>query len=366
MRLPWYRARLGWRIGVRQLSFLCLQLQAYVDAGFPFTEAWRLMGQSSDHPRLRRLCRQIHLDLTAGRPLREALRPHEGALPRFFINMMTSAERSGSYLGVLRTLQDHYAWLFSLKGEILRAVTYLLANLLLAKVVFLIRDFILAGIDGAGNMGLPERPAATLAAMLARHFGPVVIAIVAAWLLTTAMREWRRLRTPVDLLALTMPGAGGLLKKYCVANFCRMYATQTEAGLHPSNVYRDAASSMGNVILERRLLAWQRFVDDGEPVSEALRRAKVISFEVLALIESSEHAASAGDVLPRIADFEAEQVRTETRAAVKAMIPLMPFVIAGAFFGASFLARAGLPVPVSLVSFMDAAIFLVFFAIFLI
>jgi type II secretory pathway component PulF len=360
LRLPWWRARLSWRFGVRQLYFLCMQLQSYIEAGFPIVEAWRMMGMSTDHPRVRRLCRAVHADLVDGKPLREALQRHEGKLPRFFIKLMTAAERSGSYSEVLRTLQRHYAWLFEIKAEIIRALTYLLANLLLAKVVFLFQAFIFTGIyesaDGQ-TLAWPQNPIATLLRLTQRHFQPTVIAILIAYLLTSLLQEHRRLRWPLDLLGLSLPGIGGVIRRYTVSNFCRMYATLTAAGMHPSGVCRDAASSMGNIPLERRILRWQRFVDDGEPVHEALRRAQAMTPDVLAVFETSDLTSSHGDVLPRVADLMADQTRHQMRAIIRGMMPFTPFIIAIAFFGFA---------PLGLLVMFDVLIFIIFFLIFLI
>ncbi|MBN1477737.1 type II secretion system F family protein [Candidatus Sumerlaeota bacterium] len=358
-RLPWWRARLSWRFGVRQLYFLCLQLQSYIEAGFPIVESWRMMSMSTDHPRVRRLCRAVHADLVDGKPLREALQRHEGKLPRFFIRLMTAAERSGSYGEVLRTLQRHYAWLFEIKAEIIRALTYLLANLLLAKVVFLIRDFILVGIAQSPDktVAWPAEPIVTFLLMTWLTFKPVLIAIILAYLLTSLLQEHRRLRFPLDLLGLSLPGIGGVIRRYSISNFCRMHATLTASGMHPSGVYRDAATSMGNIPLEMRILRWQRFVDDGEPVHEALRRAQVLTPDVLAIFETSDLTSSHGDVLPRMADLMADQTRHQMKAIIRGMMPFTPFIIAIAFFGFA---------PMGLYHLFDVLIFIIFFLIFLI
>jgi type IV pilus assembly protein PilC len=326
----------------------------------------RLMAASSDHLRVRAICRAMGRDLASGKPLREAVGRHEGRLPRFFTLMLASAERSGTYDDVLRTLQRHYAWLTEVKGEILKAVSYPLAVLLLGKVVFWIRDFVLHEVIQSGEMVMPGSPIAGLSGWFWYHFEPVLWAIVVAYGLTTLLREVRGLRVCVDTVGLMLPWVGSLVKRYAVANFCRMYATLTEAGLHPSTVYVDAASSMGNIPLERRIVAWKRFVDDGEPVSAALRRSGVMPADVLALVETSEEAASVGESLPRLADLMTDQIRHEMRALVRAFTPFAPFVIALAFFGPALLAFSPLFALVGIVHPWDVMIFLFFFLLFLI
>lgn len=366
-RLGWWNTAVRWRIGPSHLFFLCLQLRAHIEAGFPITEAWRLAAHSTNHLPLRALCRAVHRDLVAGRPLREALARHEGKIPRFFASMMASAERSGSYTEVIDVLQKHYSWLRSLKGEIVKAAFYPIAVLLLGLLVLTVAAWIIMGINQrGGDFGLPEDPVPTLLLMLWRAFWPALLAMVAAHALTTAMQRVRGLRRTVDALGLITPFIGALIKRHCAANFCRMYATMSAAGAHPSVVYRDAAASMGNTVLERRVLRWQRFVDEGEPVTEALRRAGILPLEMLATMEVAEHTASSDTVLPRVADLIALEVRNEMRAVAQTLVPAAPFLIALCFFGAGLLANIPLVGPFLVGQVFYIVLFVLFFLVFLI
>jgi type IV pilus assembly protein PilC len=359
----WLRASFSWRIGPRALYFTALQLRAYIEAGFPIVEAFHLMARSSDHLRVRAICRAVHTDLRDGGSLRDALRRHEGPLPRHFIEMLAAGEKSGSYDRVLGTLESHNRWLMELAGEIKKVVAYPLFVMLAANGIMAVTRFILQGIEeNSGNLGMPEDGLSSLGAWLWIFFAPVLYSIIGAYLLTTVMRESKRLRAPLDFLGLALPGIGRLVRRYAAANFCRMYATLIEAGHHPSNAYIDTARSMGNIPLERKILAWKRFVDDGEPVSEALRRSGVMPSDVLAIIDTSEYVASADTVLPRFADLLTDQIRMETKMLVKAITPLSPILIVVAFF------------MTGLFSFMignlfnpwNAVIFVLFFLLFLI
>jgi type IV pilus assembly protein PilC len=373
-RSPWSGRRLGWwnvavryRIGPAHLFFLCLQLRSYVEAGFPITEAWRLAAESTNHLPLRSVCRAVHRDLVAGQPLGKALEKHEGKVPRFFIKMLASAERSGSHVSVLDMLGQHYSWLRALKGEIVKAAFYPIAVLLLGLFVFSVTTFILQGIsEHQGELGLPEDATRTFLSILWSFFWRALVAAILAYALTTVMQRVRALRVPVDYLGLYTPFVGSVIRRYCVANFCRMYAMLQAAGMHPASVYRDAAASMGSVPLERRLLRWEKFVDDGEPVTEALRRAGVLPFEVLAVIEVTEYAASSDVVLPRVADLITLEVRHEMKSIAQTLVPLAPFLIALAFFGVGLIAQIPLIGPFLAGQFIYVALFVLFFLVFLI
>ncbi len=364
----WWHSRLQWRLGPGSLAPLCMQLRAYLDAGFPITEAWQRMAQSTTHLRLRAICRGVSRDLAAGTGLRAALAPHDPPLPRFLTMMLAAAERAGTFSPVLRTLERHWRWLVEIKGEILRVVLYPLFVLLLGKLIFVARDFILRGIadNPQGQLALPREPLVAFGMIFLQYFWTVFAAVILAWWITTIMREVRTMRAVLDGIAVRLPLVGSLVKRYSVANFCRMSATLLDAGQHPSQVYRDAAASMGNIALERRLLAWQKFVDDGEPLSEALRRAEVLPFDILAVFETAEQTASAGDLLPRVADLATDQIRHELRALIRLITVLSPMLIALAFFGSVLLAFLPFGHLFAHVPLWDILIFLFLFLLFLV
>lgn len=357
----------SWRIGARHLHFFCVQIQSYIEAGMPIAEGFRLMSRSSDHLRIRATCRKIHADLVKGDPLRVALAHHTKTLPRFFTMMLTAAERAGSYGPTLRALQRHYSWLMEMKGEIIRAITYPLCVLLLAKAIFVITAFILIGINAnSGQFGFPPNAAVTLSLLLARQYVPVLIAAIAAYWFCVIIAESRQVRAVIDRIGLVLPIFGPIIRRYSVANFCRMYGTLIDSGNHPLTAYRDAAMSMGNIALERKILSWERFVIDGEPVSEALHRSRAMPRDVMSVFQTAEDAASGDTVLPRMADFMTDQIRSEMRAIVRALIPLGPFIIllaiGTAIFGSILSVVLSLP---SIFQPINAFFFALFFLIFL-
>jgi len=114
---------------------------------------------------------------------------------------------------------------------------------------------------------------------------------------------------------------------------------------------------MGNMALTKRLLQWAHFVDHGEPVAEALRRAKILPRDTLAMLEIGDMAASEVP-LTKIAEFSSITLQAKIRAMTRLFSASAPILIAVLFFLPSLISPHGFPT-------YDAVIGLVLFAIFM-
>src|SRR5581483_4491224 len=89
-----------------ELAFFNQQLAAMLRDGIPLEGALRQLSAGMQDGPLRTEMEQLHADLTAGTPLREALGRRR--LPAFYVRMVELGARSNDLPGVLTLLADYY------------------------------------------------------------------------------------------------------------------------------------------------------------------------------------------------------------------------------------------------------------------
>lgn len=331
LRKPGFFTRLNrmivtplWRPGVKNLFFFSLGMRSTISAGIPIIQSFEIMAQSTRHRLLQQACLSISRDLAGGVPLEKAIHYQKKIFSPFFINIFLAGLRSGTPEESLNTLIEHYAVLMELRGKILQTIMYPLANLILGTIIMIFRDLAIQFMHHAFNWreALP---------IIIRYGQLPLLGIFLPFLFSRVAKD-PRIRPVTDNMIVHLPLLGRFYRQYALAIFFRIFATGVEAGHHIRDSFRDALEGMNNYYLANKLRVAEKYLEQGEKISEAFYLTEAFDAQALGMVAAGEASGTIPELCRKMADYYRSEVVNLLPGIIKATFPLFMILVAVAFF----------------------------------
>lgn len=317
------------KVTVRELSIMCHQLAAMMQAGIPLMKSLSILTQQNENKLLAKTLRKVMERLEEGSSLAEALASHRRVFPALFVYMVQAGEASGTLEQVLRrlaaTMQKEYELAAKVKSALLYPVIVLaVAGLsvvallwyVLPKFVFLLE-----------SMMVPI-PFATLLLVQAGQFMQnywylvltlaISMGIACRWVLRTADGKMMR-----DKIILRIPLLGTVLRKMLLSRFCWSFSTLLRTGIPVLQALVLVKSIAGNEVLAESLHEAEHSIKSGGSISEPLQQSGFFPPMVVQMIIVGEETGSMDILLEKVAEFYDREVEEQVARLSSSIEPVL-------------------------------------------
>lgn len=108
----------------KDLIFFLTQLSTYIKAGIPLVEALRIISRQYKKKAYQKIFRSVIYELTIGESFSAAMEKQNVAFPKLLINMVKTAEMTGSLPEVLDDMANYYSEAEATRKQMISAMTY--------------------------------------------------------------------------------------------------------------------------------------------------------------------------------------------------------------------------------------------------
>jgi type IV pilus assembly protein PilC len=323
------------KVKAKDLSVFTRQFSVMIDAGLPLVQCLEILAQQQENKYFQQILLQVRQDVEEGSTLAAAMARHPKVFDQLYANMVEAGETGGILDLILQRLSTFIEKIVKLKRDVISAMIYPVAVILLAIVavtvimVVVIPQFenIFLGLLGPGEMlPLPTRIVTGISGFLAGWGGLVILIVIIA----TAVAVRFYYKTPggrhlIDGLLLKLPILGSILQKITVARFSRTLSTLLSSGVPILQSLDITARTAGNVIIEEAIIKVRMGVERGESFVEPLKATEVFPHMVAQMVGIGEQTGALDAMLGKIADFYEQEVD----AAIANLLTLIePILIA--------------------------------------
>lgn len=308
-------ARAGQWSRRQRLPFL-QALSRLVGGGLSAGEAVRLLALRLQEPPLKSLAAALWEQLSQGRTLSQACADLPAVFDGQTVSLIAAGEATGSLREVLLRLIHHFTEEQEARRRLLTALAYPVFVCVLAIVVILFFLFFLLPrlqvlLDSLGGTLPPATQAlVTLSDFLLRYGLILLAGAIAAgvawwrWRGTTAGRE------ATDAWLLRTPVTGTYAVRATVLNFAHTMAILLENGITTAESLRMAERTVTNRAIQRRLHQAIDRVLEGEMLSVALGRTRLLPLLVIDQLAVGEQTGSLAPSFRMLAqEYQAEVSR---------------------------------------------------------
>ncbi|HEX5701847.1 MAG TPA: type II secretion system F family protein [Pyrinomonadaceae bacterium] len=323
------------KVKAKDLAIFTRQFSVMIDAGLPLVQCLDILSQQQQNKFFQQVLAQVRQDVEEGSTLSAAMTRHPKVFDQLYTNMVEAGETGGILDLILQRLSTFIEKIVKLKRDVVSALIYPVAVIVLAIVaiaiimVVVIPQFqnIFLGLLGPGEpLPLPTRIVVGLSNFLAGWGGLVILAVIIA----TAVGLRFYYKTPggrkiIDTVCLKVPILGSIFLKIAIARFSRTLSTLLSSGVPILQSLDITARTAGNVIVENAIVQIRDGVEQGKSFVEPLRASELFPHMVAQMVGIGEQTGALDSMLGKIADFYEQEVD----AAIANLLTLMEPALIG-------------------------------------
>jgi type IV pilus assembly protein PilC len=321
------------KVKSKDLSIFTRQFSVMIDAGLPLVQCLEILAQQQDNKYFQQVLMQVRQDVEEGSTLAAAMARHPKVFDQLYANMVEAGETGGILDLILQRLSTFIEKLVKLKRDIISAMIYPSAVVLMAIaavaviMIVVIPQFqnIFLGLLGPGEqLPLPTRIVVGISNFLAGWGGIAILLTI----IGSAVSIHFYYKTPggrwnIDKLLLHVPILGDIFRKIAVARFSRTLSTLLSSGVPILQSLDITARTSGNVVIESAITKVRQGVERGENFVDPLKATEVFPHMVAQMIGIGEQTGALDSMLGKIADFYEQEVDSAIANLLTLIEPLL-------------------------------------------
>src|SRR5213594_1037451 len=323
------------KVKSKDLAIFTRQFSVMIDAGLPLVQCLDILAQQQQNKYFQQVLAQVRQDVEEGSTLAAAMARHSRVFDQLYSNMVEAGETGGILDLILQRLSTFIEKIVKLKRDIISAMIYPAAVILLAVVavcvimIVVIPQFqnIFLGLLGPGEaLPLPTRIVVGISNFLAGWGGLSILVTVI--LSVVGIRYYYKTSSGqkiIDTVLLKVPILGPIFSKIAIARFSRTLSTLLSSGVPILQSLDITARTAGNTVIEAAILSVRTAVEQGKSFVEPLRAAEIFPHMVSQMVGIGEQTGALDAMLGKIADFYEQEVD----AAIANLLTLMEPALIG-------------------------------------
>jgi type IV pilus assembly protein PilC len=333
-------SRGGKKITEKDITIFTRQLAVMMKAGVPLLQAFDIVGRGHSNPSVGKLLLDIKTDVETGSSLAQAFRKYPLYFDPLFCNLVAAGEQAGILDALLDRLATYKEKILAIKGKIKSALFYPLSVIVVALVVTsVIMIFVIPVFKDLFKGFGAELPGPTLVVMAISDW-----TIGNWWWLFPGLfggtwfffYTWKRSATMqriMDKIVLKLPIFGDVIRKACIARWCRTLSTMFAAGVPLVESLDSVAGAAGNYVYYEATKRVQAEVSTGTGLTVAMTNTGVFPNMVLQMVAIGEESGALDAMLSKVADFFEQEVDEAVDSLSSLMEPMIMVVLGGLIGG---------------------------------
>lgn len=327
----------------RDLVLITRQLATLIGASVPVEEALGILAAQQENALVRRIIASVRASVQEGARLADAMARHKASFPASYRAAIAGGERSGNLAPIFTRLANHLAHEHAIRSKITTAMIYPAALMIVATVVvsclmiFVVPSLVEQFRSFKGELPLITQILIAISYGLT-HFWPAILLAIAGLVIVTRTALQRPgVRFARDAAILRAPIIGKWVRAINASRFVRSVSTMAASGLPVLDCVRAAKGSVSNAPMSRAIGEMGDRIEEGEPLSHAMRQSGVFPPMVVYMTVGGENSGELPDMLEKAADHIDQDVEGFLQAALSIVEPVI-IVLMGAMVAGIVLA----------------------------
>jgi type IV pilus assembly protein PilC len=324
----------GGSVKPEDIAVFSRQLATMLAAGIPLVQAFEIVGNGNDKPKMQKLILDIKADVEGGTSLHEALGKHPLHFDDLFVNLVEAGEQAGALETLLDKIATYKEKTEALKKKIKKALFYPAAVMVVAIVVTIILlIFVIPQFESLFKGFGADLPAFTQFVInMSRglqdnglYFAAVCAGIGYAFFYFK--KRSRKMREYLDRLMLKFPIIGPILYKGAIARFARTLSTMFAAGVPLVEALESVAGATGNIVFEDAVMKMRDEVATGQRLQRAMENTGLFPNMVIQMIAVGEEAGALDAMSGKVATFYEAEVDNAVDSMSSLLEPLIMAIL---------------------------------------
>ena len=316
----------------KEIAEFSRQLHEMLKSKITVTKAIEIIKERDLKPELKEIYGKLHMDITKGYNLSEAMKRQQGVFPKLLINMYAAGETSGKIELVALKMAAHYKKEHRINEKIKSAMLYpaILFFVMLAVVMLIFTVILPSFFQFFQDIELPKitQYMVYISEYLKTNWYWFIIVVL---LITAVMRYFVKtfpINVKYDKFILRLPVSGKLLKTIYTARFARTLSSLYSGGISILNSLEITSEIIDNTYIKSQFAKLLKNVENGEALSSAVKKIDGFDKKLSSTILIGEETGTLDVVLESIAESFDYESETAIQRLIQLINPIMIIIIA--------------------------------------
>lgn len=323
------------RVKTKDLTIFSHQFAAMIDAGISLVDAFNILYEEAEHPKLKEVIREIQEDIETGSSLSDAMSRHPKVFPELYCQLVRAGETGGVLNTVLNQLAAHYDKQEEINGKVKSALYYPITILVIAVfvVIFLVVKIVptFVGMFNSSGAALPLPTRILLGAsdFLQTYWWALLLGIGGLLAIFYSYRQTPSGELQLDKLILKIPVIGNMMQKVILSRFSSTLAILLGSGVDLISSLNIVEDVVGNKVYANALIEARGQVREGVSFSRPLANMPIFPSILVQMVKIGEESGNLEMMLNKVSNFYDREVGNAVEASISLIEPLMIVFLAG-------------------------------------
>lgn len=317
------------RVSNKDVVILSKQLSTLFGSHVSALRVFRLLGDESENPALRKVLKAVADDIQGGSQISIALAKHPKVFSNFYINMIKSGEESGKLNETFAFLADHLDRGYNLLSKVKNALVYpAFVVIVFIVVMVLMFTMVIPKISLILTDAGQELPVLTRAVIgisdFLLNYGIylIVLLIIAVFMLIRFVKT-KAGKLALDNFKLRLPYIGNLYRKMYLSRISGNMKTMLSSGVSIVKTMETTSTVVDSIVYQTILNKSVESIKSGVSVADSLTGYEEIPNIMVQMIRIGEETGELSTILDTLSRFYEREVNGAVDMLVGMIEPAM-------------------------------------------
>ena len=317
------------RVSNKDIVILSKQLSTLFGSHVSALRVFRLLGEESESPALRKVLSKVADDVQGGSQISVALSKHPKVFSSFYVNMIKSGEESGKLNETFSFLADHLDRGYELTSKVKNALIYPIFVVVVFIIVMVLMFTMVIPkisvilIDAGQELPFLTRMVIGISDFFLSYGIFLLVFLVIGIFMFLKFTRTNAGKLSVDKFKLKTPYIGDLYKKMYLSRILGNMQTMLESGVSMVSTMETTAKVVDSVVYQSILKKSIEAIKSGDSVSDSLTGYDEIPNITVQMIKIGEETGELSSILDTLSRFYEREVNGAVDMLVGMIEPAM-------------------------------------------
>lgn len=284
-------------------------LQSMIASGIPIIEAFAIMENNLDSPKLRKIAGDIKTKITNGYSFSQALESYSESFGEVFIKICHAGEMSGELDVVLERLLSLIKKQQALKSKLIAASIYPAIVILIAfGVLVLLGNYVFPRLIGFANqsgMDIPLETSLLISGIefFRNYWFLIIIFVCGVSYGCIQFFKQPQVKRALDSSSLNIPVVQNFVRYNALANFTAVLYVAYDSGVPVTESVTMAKGAIENCVIKEQCEKFEELIYQGVSMAQASAQSGIMPADLQAMLVIGEKAGKLGEMLKELSDI---------------------------------------------------------------
>lgn len=324
---------IGRKIKFNEVITFLRQFAVMLNAGIPISDCLNNLHKQKFSTSFKNVLHTVYCDVESGVLLSQAFAKHPNVFPRFFVNMVSIGEVSGTLDKVMTNMADYYENDRKIKKKASNAMIYpiLLICMIFAVIIFLclfvLPQFESTIIQLGGDVPKITKIVMGITKFIQKHIFIIALSVIMLIFITLMFFKTKKGRYVKDLLMFKLPIISKVEKNLITARFSKAFVILLRSGMNMIDILENLKKMLGNEMFTRKFDYTIEEVKRGKRIASSIEATRLFPPLLTEMIDIGEKSGNIEEVLESTGSYFDEQVESSITKAVATIEPIAIVVL---------------------------------------